>query len=29
MRLEREDILDVNNDIDLFCLHEIFTCMLH
>ena len=24
MRLEREGICDVNNDIDLFCLHEVF-----
>ena len=23
MRLEREGICDVNNDIDLFCLHEV------
>ena len=24
MRLEREGICDVNNDIDLFCPHEVF-----
>ena len=29
MRLEREDILDVSNDIDLFCLYKIFTCHIN
>ena len=26
IRLKRERVLDVDNDIDLFCLNEIFTC---
>ena len=28
-RLERERSLDVDNDVDLFCLHEIFTCRIN
>ena len=29
IRLEGERILDVDIDIDLFCLHEIFTCRIN
>ena len=29
IRLERERILDVDNDIDLFCLHKISTCHIN